>query len=108
MIYAGHHYDWGGIRAELQHAVGLRAPRSRPGRTFARIFQAPMETPTARHVRARGAFGVEISERILHNTARLAPQPQDLESSELVRQAYGYELFTNPVEPVVKRAAMLL
>jgi hypothetical protein len=31
-----------------------------------------------------------------------------LEGSELVRQAYGYELFTNPVEPVVKRAAMLL
>ena len=31
-----------------------------------------------------------------------------LESSELVRQAYGYELFTNHVELVVKRAAMLL
>ena len=33
---------------------------------------------------------------------------QRLESSELVRQAYGYGLFTDPVELVVKRAAMLL
>ena len=45
--------------------------------------------------------------------ARIAPmnirwRVSVLESSELVRQAYGYELFTNPVEPVVKRAAMLL
>jgi len=31
-----------------------------------------------------------------------------MESSELVRQAYGYKLFTNLVEPVVKLAAMLL
>ena len=31
-----------------------------------------------------------------------------LESSEVVRQAYGYGLFTDHVELVMKRAAMLL
>ena len=31
-----------------------------------------------------------------------------MESSELIRQAYGCELFTGPVELVVKRAAVLL
>ena len=39
---------------------------------------------------------------------RVNGRAQRLESSEVVRQAYGYGLFTDHVELVMKRAAMLL
>ena len=48
---------------------------------------------------------LEASSRLVSRVNRRA---QRLESSEVVRQAYGYGLFTDHVELLMKRAAMLL